>query len=726
MKTKLFTFLTIIGICIYGYSQNKTIHFINKSAKIDGKLNESMWQKAQVFSNFNNYYPNDTGKSENKTEVRMYHDGTNLYIGVVYHDTTSKSKISTLKRDNHGDAVVSSDAFGIVLDPFNKENNGYYFTLNTGNTQVDALVDFNGTDYSFNESWNAVWYSKTGIKGTKKIYEIEIPFKALNFDINNNTWGVQFLYRDFKTNKWMTYTDMSRNFFQFDLRFTEDIIIQNLPQTNTSKFVLVPSVTYNFEKDVTKSIQESTFKPSIDAQYNITSSLRLETSINPDFSQVDVDQQVVNLTRFAINFPERRNFFLENSDLFNNLGTSGVNPFYSRIIGATTDMQFGLKLSGNISPNTRVGILSAQTKKTGGNQAQNYAVVVGRHKLSRDFTTTAYWVNRQRTNGVKFKNDYNRVFGLNLNYKSNNKLWSAQTNYGKSLSNKIESDNSFFNVEGQYNSRKTYAKGAFKTVDKNFITDVGFTPRLYNYDAINNQVIRKSYLDSYFVFQKTYYPTKSKAIDRFRYLSVVNDAFWNREGKLTEMSTVIGNSIWFKKNLSSLYFNLTHNYFNLQYGFDILNNGKPIQPDVYNTFDIKIGYNNRSSNKNLYYGTEVFYGGYFNGKRRGFNSEIGYRLLPFAQLNINYSLNNINLYNLGKETFHLAQFTGEVFFSNRLNWTTYVQYNTQRNNFNINSRLQWEYKPLSYIYFVVTDNFNEQVTRTNWGIAFKVNYRFDF
>lgn len=719
-------FIALFGISIISFSQTKSIPFFNEKVKIDGTLSEQTWQKATLFSNFNNFFPNDEGKASNKTEIRVFHDEDNLYIGAVYYDSSEENKISTLKRDNHGDAVVGSDALGIILDPFNKENNGYYFTINIGNAQMDALVDFNGTDYNFNESWNAIWQSETSTEGKKKIYEIAIPFKSLNFDKNNKTWGFQFFYRDFKTNSWMTYTDMSRNFFQFDLRFTEDVIIKDLPKKNTSRFTVTPSVTYNYENNVTNKTDESTFKPSLDAQYNITSSLRLDATINPDFSQVDVDQQVVNLTRFAINFPERRNFFLENSDLFNNLGTFGVNPFYSRIIGGSTNMQFGLKLSGNITPNTRIGILNAQTEKEGNNAAQNYAVVVGRQKLSDAFTTTAYWVNRQETDGFEFKNNYNRVFGANINYKSKNNLWSGMANYGISFSNGLSSKNSFFNIEGQYNTRTTFIKGAFKTVDENFITDVGFTPRLFNYDAINNQVIRDSYLDSFIIFQKTHYPTKSKTIDRYRYLSLTNDAFWNSNGTLTEMSTVLGNSIWFKNSLSSIYINLKHDYFDLQYGFDILNNGNPIQPKIYNTIDATLGFDNRSTNANFYYATEVFYGGYFNGTKSGFQTEAGYRMLPFAQLNVNYSLNHIDLENLGKETFHLARFTGEVFFNNRLSWTTYVQYNTQFNNFNVNSRLQWEYKPLSYVYLVITDNFNKHITRTNWGAALKVNYRFDF
>ncbi|WP_459212399.1 carbohydrate binding family 9 domain-containing protein [Aquimarina rhabdastrellae] len=725
MRNNIILIVGIFYFSITGLSQNKKIPFIEEKIKVDGILNEEIWQQTEIFSDFNNYFPNDEGKAQNKTEVRVFHDAKYIYIGVVYFDTTSENKISTLKRDNHGDAVVGSDAFGIVLDPFNKENNGYYFTINIGNTQQDALIDFNGTDYSFNESWNAVWQSETTTEGNKKVYEIAIPFKSLNFDITNDTWGIQFFYRDFKTNSWMTYTDMSRNFFQFDLRFTEDVKVENLPQKNTSRFTVTPSITYNYGNDVTDKTNESTVKPSLDVQYNITSSLRIDVTINPDFSQVDVDQQVVNLTRFAVNFPERRNFFLENSDLFNNLGTFGVNPFYSRIIGGTTDMQFGIKLSGNVTSTTRIGILNAQTEKEENNNAQNYAVVVGRQKLSEAFTTTAYCVNKQETDGFDFKNNYNRVFGLNLNYKSKNNLWSGQANYGKSFSNNISSNNNFFNIEGQYNTRKTFIKGAFKSVEKNFITDVGFTPRLYNYDALNNQTIRESYLDSYLVFQKTYYPTASKTIDRYRYLSITNDAFWDEDETLSEMTTVLGNSVWFKKNLASLYFNIQHNYLDLKYGFDILNNGKPIQPAIYNTVNAVLGYDNRSTNENFYYVSEVFYGECFNGNRSGFETEVGYRMLPFAQVNLNYSLNHIDLENLGNETFHLSRFTGEVFFNNRLNWTTYVQYNTQFNNFNINSRLQWEYEPLSYVYIVVTDNFNKYITRTNWGVALKVNYRFD-
>ncbi|TCI90198.1 DUF5916 domain-containing protein [Tenacibaculum sp. M341] len=715
-------FFLFIGLIIQ--AQQKSIPFFDTTATVDGKLNEITWQNAATFTNFNNFFPDDVGLAVNQTKVRVYHNGKSLFIAAEYYDKTPESKVSTLKRDNHGDVVVRSDAFGLILDPFNKENNGYYFILNAANTQVDALVDFNGTDYNLNESWNAVWKSKTATEGTTKIYEIEIPFKALNFDVTNTTWGIQFFYRDFKTNLWMTYTDVSRNFFQFDLRFTEDVVLENPPKTSNSRFVVSPSITYNFNKDVAANASTSNIIPSVDAQYNITSSLRLDASINPDFSQVDVDQQVVNLTRFAINFPERRNFFLENSDLFNNLGATGINPFYSRIIGGTTPMQFGLKLSGNVSSNTRIGVLNAQTESETENPAQNYTVLVGAQKLSKALTTTAYLVNRQETEGFNFKGDFNRVFGINMNYKSKNNKWSGLANFGKSFTDNVSGNTNFFNAEAQYSTRKVFAKGAFRTVDKNFIADVGFVPRLNNYDAINGITIREGYSSTQAEMRLIALPENSKTIQYFRYLFPSNTTYWDEEGKVTQSSSFINQALFFR-NASSVFINFNHEYINLKYGFDPLQNGKFIQPDQYSFGALRVGYNS-PFNKNVSYRVGIQHGDYYNGNRTRFYTFSTFRFLPYAKIGADYEVNYLDLEELGIKPFHLARFTGEIFFNNRLNWTTYVQYNTQRNNFNINSRVQWEYNPLSYIYFVITDNFDQHIYRTNWGVSFKMNYRFDF
>jgi len=133
---------------------------------------------------------------------------------------------------------------------------------------------------------------------------------------------------------------------------------------------------------------------------------------------------------------------------------------------------------------------------------------------------------------------------------------------------------------------------------------------------------------------------------------------------------------------------------------------------------LKLGYNS-ASNKKFFYQFNIQKGQYYNGNRTSFGTYLNYQLLPFANLEVSYDINAIDLKELGKQTFHLARFTGEVFFNNRLNWTTYLQYNTQGNNFNINSRLQWEYKPLSYVYVLPYT-----ITQYNYKVivALGVNY----
>ncbi|MBC2843569.1 DUF5916 domain-containing protein [Winogradskyella flava] len=719
-----FSILIICSLCCYTsylFSQTKTIKYIDTKVSIDGKLEESVWQQLPEYTGFYNYAPNDKGLAEQQTEVKLFHDGENLYVGLVYHDIERKSQVGSLKRDV---PIGLSDGFAMILDTQNQEQNAYYFSVNAYGTLIDGLVERISEGYNFSTSWNAVWNAKTSIDGNDKIYEVVIPLKFLNFNKDNAVFGVQFYMRDIKKNAWTILKNVKRNYRLFDLRFTEKFSVENLPSISSSKFAVTPSVTTNYLNDVVEEVDETPFIPSLDVQYSVTSSLKLDVTINPDFSQIDVDQQVTNLTRFSIFFPERRNFFLENADLFSNLGVDGVNPFYSRRIGANSDIQLGLKLSGNISPKTRIGVLNVQSDEDGDIASQNYVVFVGEQQLSKNITTTAYLINRQETDGFEFINDYNRVTGLNLNYRSNNNKWLGLVNFGKSFSNGISGENNFYHAGIWYNKRGLEWSAAIKNIGKNYITDLGFTPRLSNYDAINDVVVREGYTQSTVSIEHEKFYENSKALNSVRILNYSNNTYLDDTGKLNQSSHFLNSALFFK-DLSAVYYVYTHDYVDLKYGFDPLGNGDALQPGTYNFGLLKIGYNS-ANNQKFRYSVNVQKGNYYSGKRIAGGVYLNYQLLPFANLELSYDVNAIHLNELGKETFHLTRFTGQIFFNNRLNWTTYVQYNTQRDNFNINSRLQWEYKPLSYIYLVISDNYNQDITRKDWGIAFKMNYRFDF
>ena len=702
-------------------AQNSTLKFIETKINIDGKFDESVWSQIPEHTNFYNYSPTDVGLAKNQTSVKIFHNKEYLYVSATYFDTTEKTQVSTLKRDT---SIFLSDAFIMILDSQNQEQNGYFFAVNSLGNQTDGVVGRNGENYDLSFSWNAIWQSKAILNGTKKQYEIAIPLKSLNYDKDNGVFGIQFYVRDIKNNSWTILKNVKRNYANFDLRFTEKFLVENLPENSNSRFTLTPSVTANFQKNVVGNSEQISFKPSLDLQYNVTSSLKLDATINPDFSQIDVDQQVTNLTRFAVNFPEQRNFFLENADLFSNLGVSGVNPFYSRRIGSNSDIQFGLKLSGNISQKTRIGVLNVQTEEENNVASQNYGALVAEHQLSENFTTTGYIINRQETSDFNFGNDYNRVAGLNVNYKSNNNKWTGLVNYSKSFNDGISRDNAFFNGSIYFNKRGFKFNTSFRTLGENYITDVGFTPRLYNYDAINNVTVREGYMQTSSGIEYEKFYEKSKTLNSVRFLRYGLNNYFDESGNITQSQHSLNSAVFFK-DLSAVYFVINYDYVDLKYGFDPLRNGKALMPGEYNFGILKVGYNS-ANNQKLRYRVNVQKGTYYDGDRTTAGAYLNYQMLPFANFELSYDVNKIDLNQLGKETFHLTRFTGEVFFNNRLNWTTYVQYNTQRDNFNVNTRLQWEYNPLSYVYLVLTDNFNQQIARQNWGIAFKMNYRFDF
>jgi len=717
--------IILIAILIFGSlcsatAQDFQIPYLKGNIKVDGKLDESVWNQVSTITNFYNHEPIDVGFATNQTEVKIFHNGEHIFVSAIYHDITSKRQVSSLKRDV---PIGISDAFVMVFDTQNQEQNANLFAVNSYGTQVDALVERTETGYGLNFNWNAVWQVRTSLQGTNKVYEVAIPLKFLNYSKSDVTFGIQFYTRDIKNNSWTIMENVPRNYTTFDLRFTRKFQVTNLPVKASSRLAMTPAAIINYQNNIEESSKETDVKTSLDIQYNLTSSLKLDATLNPDFSQIDVDQQVTNLTRFSIFFPERRNFFLENADLFSSLGPDDVNPFYSRRVGANTNIQFGLKLSGNVTPKSRIGFLNVQTNSNEESASQNFGVMVAEQQLSSNFAATGFIVNRQETNKFRFTSDYNRVIGANLNYKSNNNLWTGLVNFGKSATNNISGDNQFINAGIWYNKRTLNWSASIKKVGENYITDVGFVPRLSNFDASIGQIVREGYGQTSTRLEYRKFYNQSKTVNWVRYFNYSNNNFYDAQWRLNQSSHFLNSAVFFK-DLSAVYYVYTFDYIELQYAFDPLQNGNTLNPGAYRFGLLKLGYNS-ANNQRFRYRVNVKRGGFYSGKRSSAGLYMNYQLLPFANLELAYDINKLDLRELGQETFHLTRFTGEVFFSTRLNWTTYVQYNTQIDNFNINSRLQWEYKPLSYLFLVISDNFNQFLNRKNFGISFKMNYRLD-
>ncbi len=717
MNIRLTLLLLFSVIAAYGQQANPTnIPFLEEQIAVDGKLNDAVWDKIAPFTGFHNTYPSDEGLATNQTEVKIFHNRKFLFIGVVYHDSDAKNVVGSLKRDVYYESVFLSDGFGVILDPFEEKDNGYFFAMNASGVQFDALI---GNINEINESWSALWKGQTHQQGTEKYYEMAIPLYALNFNPQKATWGIQFYINDNKANQFSNLAPTPRNFLQYDLRFTEQVRMDSLPDKVLRKFSIIPSVAVNYTYDKLTDTKTGKFIPSLDGQYNISSSIRLDLTVNPDFSQVEVDQQVTNLTRFAINFPERRKFFLENSDLFNNLGHFYSNPFYSRRIGSLTDILFGAKLSGNVGTKTRIGLLNAQTKNKGQVKGQNYTVAVARQNLSKALIGTLFFVNGQQ------KNAFNRIVGSNLNFKSKNTRWQSVVNYAQAFTTNLKGKSGFLNAEVGYETRKLNWSAGYQRAGKNYVAETGFVPLLYNYDPITETTIRQSYYRTRVDIQLRHYAKETAAVNWIRRFWIENESTFNVDNTLRENFVFFSPFAIRYKNSSYIYVAFGNTDENLSYNFDFLQNGNFITPGHYNYTFGRTGYWS-PNNKKFYFGCKFEIGQFYNGLRINPYAEVSYRLLPTAVLSGSYSMNAVDLKSLGSKTFHLAKLTAEIYLNNRINWTTYLQYGTQQNNFNINSRFQWEYKPLSYVYLVFSNNYDNELASKNWGVSFKINRRLDF
>ena len=277
------------------------------------------------FSNFQNFFPINEGKANFDTEVKIYQDGKYLNIAFVYHDSLAEVRVNSLKRDNYGAGFHLSDCVGVIIDPYSNQNRGYFFAVNGEGTQLEALIANYDNE---NLSWDALWESGNTVQGTDKVYEMKIPLSSFSYDENISQWSFQFYTRDAKDRMYTVWNKFERGFLQFDTRFLKKVEMENLKPSKVAKTTLIPAVTSSYQEDLGEEAEELNLQPSLDLQYKISDGLRLDATINPDFSQVEVDQQVTNLTRFNIVFPERRNFFIENSDMFTTLGAaSDINPF---------------------------------------------------------------------------------------------------------------------------------------------------------------------------------------------------------------------------------------------------------------------------------------------------------------------------------------------------------------------------------------------------------------
>lgn len=681
---------------------------------VDGEMNEESWKSADVASGFFLNFPNDTASPSLNTEVRATFDDKAIYFfGIMRDSTDLPFVIESLRRDWN---FLPNDNFSIYFDPFNDKTTGFSFGMSPFGVQREGLM-FEGS--SVTTDWDNIWYSEAKIEDDFWTVEVKIPFKSIRYNKDSEFWNVIFLRNDRKNNEVSTWTPVPQEFSGSNLGYSGTMnFLDPLPKPGMNLSV-IPYVAgravRNYEDD--ESINE--LELGGDAKVGISPSLNLDLTVNPDFSQVEVDRQVTNLDRFELFFPERRQFFLENDDLFGRFGFPRSRVFFSRRIGLDRPILYGARLSGKASDNLRVGFLNMQE---GGNQfdtLNNATVAVFQRKVFARSNISGIFANRQgyrpfadTTRGTGFlMEDYNRSGGLEYNLLSADNRWSGDIYYFRSFTPGKNSNNFGHSAFIGYRSRNLFIGYSQDAIGENYQLDLGFLPRTGYYRFGPN-------------FRYTFFTNKDIVLrhgPNFSY-NVFTNQDWRRTDQVAEFSY----NVTFK-NTSAIDFAANNLYIQLQdtfiIGFDENSRDTLLPFQEFEWQEFGIAYNT-DTRKVINAGIGINYGGFFNAERYNVTSFLNMRFQPFAAVGIQMDYNYLNLSGNGTDKGNLLVSPRlDLTLSKKIFLTTFVQYNEQINNFNINSRLQWRFKPVSDFFIVYTENyFSDSFRAKSRALVFKLTY----
>ena len=392
--------------------------------RMDGLLNEPVWKTAVPADGFRQVEPSEGAPATENTEVRIAYDDNNLYIGVFCHESDPSTILhNELKYDG---AVGNDDHFEFVIDTFNDHRNGSYFAINANGARLDGKIsNSSGNVGNVNQDWNGIWDVSTKIGESGWTAEFVIPFRTLRFsDDPVQTWRINFKREMMGKREKSLWTGWRRNDNIFQLSTAGTLSgLENIRRGSLLElkpFVLAGASGEWRDSDgagpVTgKHFRDSDLKTGLDMKYPLASDLTLDLTTFTDFAQVEADQNVINLTRFDVLYPEKRDFFLEGAEIFEFASTT-TNPFYSRRIGLTRDGRSqipilgGAKITGKAGRYS-LGVINMQTGEKHGQPTTNYAVV----RLKRDILKRSYI-------GLIATNYHNegrseQVMGMDFSYK---------------------------------------------------------------------------------------------------------------------------------------------------------------------------------------------------------------------------------------------------------------------------------------------------------------------
>lgn len=707
----LFLLMSITALTQHSTPDILKAYFYEGTIKLDGQLNESCWEKAIPIENFTQREQNEGEAATERTKIAVVYTTNQLYFGIwCYDSNATKISAQQMARDF---SWRSDDNIEIMLSPFNDNRNGYLFVTNPNGAMADVQVGDEGKVW--NKDWNGVWDVAVERNDKGWFAEMVIPFSTLKFKNEAiQTWGINFERNIRRKKEQLLWQGWSRLYDVERISQGGELIgIENIKQGTTIE--LNPYILSGVE--LLDENSESTFKIGGEVNFDVTPTLKLNFSVNTDFAQVEADRQQINFTRFSLFFPEKRQFFLEGKNNYE-MNVGNTRLFYSRRIGLNQGISVpiisGLRFFGKLSK-TNIGVMSIQTEKKEGIASTNYSVI----RVKQDiFKQSSFGViaTQKITNG-----HYNRVFGSDFTYSTSNFLGNKNLIVGSSFAvsdtktdtivENLNGNNLTYNVFLSYLNDKVEYDVGFRTVQKDFNPEMGFTRR-------------KNYQEFYTELQ---FNPRFKKLPFFRNLifkPIDLNYFINNETKKLESVFYEWRPLGFvTKSGEFMEFNVQHVFDNPTEAFELVDDIF-IPAGKYWDNRLELQFSSFRGRK-VAAALEANVGGFYTGKRQRFELNTYYNVNKYLNINIDWQRNYVQF---PQRSFSTDEIGGRIdyAFNPKLQTSIFAQWNTEDDTILVNYRANWIPKIGSYFYFVINQEFNTedglQLERTT--IVGKLIWRF--
>lgn len=691
---------------------------------LDGRLDDPAWRSAAVLTDLHEVDPDEYEPPSKNTRIYIGYDDHALYVAARMFEDSPKDINATIMKQG---SILDDDRFALMLDPFNKGRGGYIFELNAFGVRDDGLFQ-NTTGQNWD--WDGIWQGRSSIDDQGWATEMRIPFKTLSFDLDNEAWGINFAR--YATRQQETMGWMSRNRSQDPSSFGHAVGFQGISQG--FGLDLVPGMALSRSRNLAPKDSAYDFEPSLDAFYRISPAITAAVTVNTDFSGTAVDEVQVNLTRFGLFFPERRDFFLHDVDIFEFGRIGGLSsfddpstfartdrengrPFFSRRVGLSESgtpvgIDYGGKLTGRIG-RWDFGVLNVRQDRFGEIERSNLFVGRAAMRVLRESS-----LGLVLTNGHPTANLDNSLAGADFRY-LNTRLPNGRTIEGAAWYQQSDTEG-LAGKDAAYGFslnfvNKEFWRGAvgYKVLEENFNPALGFVDRVgvRNYSLElgyrhrpANHFIRSIYAGlDVLRFERLSGGLQSQSLN-FRLLELENQA-----GDSFQLNTVQG-----KENVAAPF--AIHK--------DII-----VPPGLYNNDDIGL-YLQSGSQRPLSANLSVYGGSFYGGDILAWELSANWRPTPRYRLELSAEVNHVDL-SQGKFITRLFRLRGDIAFSSTWSWENFAQYDNVSNSLGWNSTLRWlpeAGRELVLVFNYGAEDFDEnrRFNTASTDLTFKISHTFRF